>query len=50
MSENWAICHDNGKAGQRGTSDGYTSEAQAACAAADMAEQGITVYRVWRVE
>lgn len=50
MSENWAICYGDDKSGQRGTSDGYTSEAQAACAAANMAEQGITVYRVWRVE
>ena len=29
MNENWAICHDNGVAGQRGASDGFTSEAQA---------------------
>lgn len=48
--ENWAICHDNGKAGQRGVSDGYTSEAQAASAAASMAAHGITVYSVWRTE
>lgn len=37
MKENWVICHDNGVPGQRGASDGYASEAQAAQAAADMA-------------
>lgn len=50
MSENWAICYGDDKSGQRSTSDGYTSESQAACEAAYMAEQGITVYRVWRLE
>lgn len=50
MNENWAICHDNGKAGQRGVSDGYASEAQAAHAAADMTAHGIIVYHVWRAE
>lgn len=50
MNENWAICHDNGVAGQRGTSDGFTSEAQAVKFAAEMASHGITIYEVWRVE
>lgn len=48
--ENWAICHDNGKAGQRGVSDGYTSEAQAKSDAAVMASHGVTIYYVWRTE
>lgn len=50
MSENWAICYVDDKTGKRFTSDGYMSESQAACEAAYMAAQGITVYRVWRVE
>lgn len=50
MNENWAICHDNGKTGQRGVSDGYVSEAQAMCAAESMAAHGITVYDIWRTE
>lgn len=50
MKEDWAICHGNGVPGQRGASDGYASEAQAAQAAADMAAHGVTVYRVLRVE
>lgn len=50
MNENWAICHDNGIVGQRGASDGFTSEAQAAKAATEMAARGVTIYEVWRVE
>lgn len=50
MKEDWAICHDNGVPGQRGASDGYASEVQAAQAAADMAAHGVTVYRVLLVE
>ncbi len=50
MNENWVICHDNGKPGQRGVSDGYASESQAMCAAESMAAQGITVYDIWRSE
>ena len=50
MNENWAICHDNGKPGQRGVSDGYASESQAMRAVESMTAHGITVYSVWRTE
>ncbi len=50
MNENWAICHDNGIVGQRGASDGFTSEAQAVKFAAEMASHGVTIYEIWRVE
>ena len=43
MNENWAICHDNGIVGQRGVSDGFTSEAQAVKFAAEMAARDVTI-------
>lgn len=48
MSENWAVCHDNGVAGQRGVSDGYASKEEAESAAEAMTVAGFAVYGVWR--
>lgn len=48
MSENWAICHDNGVAGRRGVSDGYASRDEAEEAAKQMTDAGGVVYDLWR--